>query len=315
MKKVAINYILHQRPQYAIHTVNELIKLPGETRKEIVVNLLISNSDDSVKHLYTILKNNNIETNVFLTPKGNYMTKINTGIKTNCEYSIKLDEDIFLGTHLWDYFIENLDILNDEENLFLSPILTTGIPTVDYFIDEFLTKEQQQELFKIFLQTPLPSIWGADYSNLNQHTIKATIWNSDSFYNEVEQIDHYYKGVHPVRFSPQAQLKILEYTINNLHNIVKKNNYSTFSVKRPYFCNSIFGIKNKVWQNILEDKSLFKDDFEEVPLNLYREKNDLKMVFIKNGFAIHPSYNTINIFGTDYKILSDKLFNNEFFKQ
>lgn len=314
MKKAAINYILHHRPEYAKHTINELIKLPLQIRKEIIINLLVSHSDNLYKNFYTTLKNHNIETNVFLIPGGHYMTKINTGIKTNCEYSIKLDEDIFLSVHLWEYFINNLDILNDRKNLFLSPILTTGIPTVDYFIEQFLTPNQQQELYKIFLQTPLPSIWGADYTKLNQHTIQASAWNPETFYNEVEQINHHYKGVHPVRFSPQAQFKILEYTIQGLDNITKKNDYSTFSVKRPYFCNSVFGIKTKTWQIILNDSSLFKDEFEEVPLNLYREKNDLNMIFINNGFAIHPSYNTINVFGTDYKILSDQLFNNEFFK-
>ena len=70
------------------------------------------------------------------------------------------------------------------------------------------------------------------------------------------------------------------------------------------------GINNLTdWENIIYNEYLFKDSFDEVPLNLHMLNNKLKMVFIENGIAVHPSYNTINIYGHNYKNLSDSFFN------
>jgi hypothetical protein len=211
--------------------------------------------------------------------------------------------------------LNNLDTLNDKNNLFLSPILSTGIPTVDTFAEQFLSQEERETLYSIFLKTALPSIWGANYEPLIEHTFHAKEWNSDNFYSEVSKIDHHYKGVHPVRFSSAAQMFLLNCVSNNLDKILNETNFSLYTDQKPYFCNSVFAIKKDVWAKILNDTSLFKDGFDEVPLNLYRQNNKLNMVFINNGFSVHPSYNTINVFGDNYKVLSDRFFSHEYFKQ
>jgi hypothetical protein len=41
------------------------------------------------------------------------------------------------------------------------------------------------------------------------------------------------------------------------------------------------------------DKSLYVDQFDEVPVNKYCKLNNLNSVFVMNSFTIHPIYNSI----------------------
>jgi len=313
--KISINIIPHNRPSYADAFYNEIIKIDASLKKDITIQLLVSSLNRDWKKDREYLKNNGFETDVYLIKDGNYLDKIRTAINNKFDFSIKLDEDVFLPYQLWQYFIENLPVLEDPNNLLLAPILTTGIPTVDLFTEQFLSQNEKEHLYKIYLNTSLPSIWGADYSNLAQHTIKASQWNCENFYNEVNKINHHYTGVHPVRFSATAATFILDYTLNNFDKLLNQSNFYLASLKRPYFCNNVFGIKTSLWKTIVEDKSLIKDEFDEVPISLYRRQNDLNFVFINNGFGVHPAFNTINVFGHDYSKLSDRFFNHEYFKR
>jgi len=314
--KTSINYILHDRPNYAYTFIKEISKINESLKSEIIVNLLTTPTSKDWKPEVDKLRATGIKTNCFSVTSGNnYMAKIKQGVSVETEYCIKLDEDIFLPANLWEYFLTNIDILQDDNNAFLSPLLSTGIPTVDYFSESFLTQEEKTHLYKIYLATSIPSVWGADYSMLAKHTINAEVWNSTEFYNTVTGLEHYYRGVHPVRFSPEAQTFINNCVIKNLDKIINEKDYKLFTDKKPYLCNSVFGIKRSTWLKILSDDSLFKDEFEEVPLNLYIRQNNLNMVFISKGFAVHPSYNTIGIFGVDYKQISDKFFAHEYFSE
>jgi hypothetical protein len=312
--KTSINYILHDRPNYAHTFIREIVKIKKSLKEEIVVNLLTTPTGKDWESEVKQLREAGIKTNCFSITNGAYMTKIKQGVSTETEYCVKLDEDIFLPANLWEFFLENIDVLQDDSNILFSPLLSTGIPTVDYFSEGFLSDEERNTLYKIYLKTNIPSsIWGADYSTLAEHTINASSWNSVNFYNSVNKLEHHYRGVHPVRFSSEAQTFINSCVCNKLEKLVTEKNFSTFTDKKPYICNSVFAIKRSTWLKILSDESLFKDEFEEVPLNLYMKQNNLNMVFIKNGFAVHPSYNTLGIFGVDYKQISDKFFAHEYF--
>lgn len=311
--KTSVNYILHNRPEYAYTFIREIVKIKKSLKDEIVVNLLTTPTGKNWLNEVQQLRESGIKTNCYSITNGSYMTKIQQGVSHETEYSIKLDEDVFLPSNLWEYFLENIDVLQDSKNLIFSPLLSTGIPTVDYFCESFLDKSEKDTLYDIYLRTRIPSIWGADYSSLEEHTINASTWNSINFYNTVNRIDHHYRGVHPVRFSPEAQKFINNCVFNRLEKIVSEKNFSTFTDKKPYFCNSVFAIKRDTWLRILSDESLFRDEFEEVPLNLYMHQNNLNMVFIDNGFAVHPSYNTLGAFGVDYKQISDNFFTHNYF--
>lgn len=220
----------------------------------------------------------------------NYMNKIKALVNSECEYSCSMDDDILMSAHLWDYIIDNLEILDDDKNLFIAPLISNGIPSVDLFVNDFCTEEEKESLHSTFINTKIENLWGANYEVLNK---ERSTWGMD-FYDDVKKIDHYYKGIHPVRVSVDAHKKLAEYICKEPKKLMEKNEYKLDILKFPYFCNSFYFIKTETWKKIIDDASLFRDPYDEVPLNLYMEKNDLDMVFVRNGFCLHMAYNTIN---------------------
>ena len=65
-------------------------------------------------------------------------------------------------------------------------------------------------------------------------------------------------------------------------------------------------MKTETYKKIIYNESLFVDKFDEVPVNKYKDINNLRMVFIDNAFAVHPSYNTIGM--KEYVEISDRFF-------
>lgn len=220
------------------------------------------------------------------------------------KYSCKIDEDIFMSCHVWDYMIENLGVLDSKDSIYLTPLLSTGIPSCEYFIDMFFNFHEASEIKQIFYNTNIPNIWGGDYSILNE---KLNSWSHDHYYKQLEKVQHYYRGMHPVRISEHAQNVLIDKILQRKEKLFAKHRYSTFSFNHAYFCNSVFCIKTELWRSIIHTKSLYVDDFDEVPLNKYRDANNLKGWFIANGFAVHPAYNTI---GDVYHQLSAKFYDN-----
>ena len=110
-----------------------------------------------------------------------------------------------------------------------------------------------------------------------------------------------------IRVSHEVQDKLIELILEDKEKLLSKQDYEFRFVKnRPYFCNSVWMMRTDVYKKIIHDRSLFVDTFEEVPMNKYRDKHNLYMVFIDNAFAVHPSYN--NIGEGEYTELSDKFF-------
>jgi hypothetical protein len=143
---------------------------------------------------------------------------------------------------------------------------------------------------------------------LNKCTIDSDKeWDSEYFYEETKKLATHYKGVHPVRVSEELQSLLVDLVLKHKNKLFEKMDYELFfNNDRPYFCNNVYMIKTSTYRKIIDDASLFVDKFDEVPVNTFRKIHDLNMVFIKNSFGVHPSYNWI---GMDrYTELADKFF-------
>jgi hypothetical protein len=208
---------------------------------------------------------------------------------------MKCDNDLFLKAETLDFTIDNLYLLESNKHLTIGPVLTSGIPGIEYFKEEFLDIESQKQLEKLFLQTNFYNRDGATYDFLNEHTINANEWNKDNFFAGVKSMNHHYKGIHPIRINESSLQYLNEYIINNKERFLQKNELSIIETDdSPYLCDSIFCIKRETYKEILSDSSLFVDDFDEVPLNKYAWKHNMNHLFVKNGFAIHMYYNWKN---------------------
>jgi hypothetical protein len=229
----------------------------------------------------------------------NYLRKIKATLDYMGQYKIpylmKHDNDILMSSHLYDYLFENLEVLETPSNLVLTPVLTSGIPTCDVFMEDFLSKEEQEILGKLFLQYRHGPLWGTDYTALNQFTVDATEWNAAKYYNGVKSHPHHYKGIHPVRMNKDAIVQLNDYVLKHKDAIFEKKDFKMYSDNTsPYFCNSIYCIKASVYATILNRNDLYVDSYDEVPLNKWRDMFSLNLVIVRNGAAVHPYYNTID---------------------
>lgn len=228
--------------------------------------------------------------------ENNYMKKTHYAVhyaeKFGFPYLMKCDNDLFIKAEVLDYMVDNLSILDNSRNLTLGPTLTSGIPGVEYFNEQFLDKEAQDKLNDMFLKSVFKNEYGADYTFLNKHTLESDSWNKFGFFESVFKMDHHYKGIHPIRVNEPALQYLNQYIIDNKARFLEPKSLDLiFDNFSPYLCNSVYCIKRDTYKTIINDESLFVDTFDEVPLNKYAWKNASNHVFVKNGFAIHMYYN------------------------
>jgi len=240
----------------------------------------------------------------------NYYAKIQEASRFDYKYTIKMDEDVFLGPQAWDYFFNNLNVLDDDNNVLLTPTLSTGIPTVDDFIKYNFNNEEKNHVENLFKKSNIPNLWGADYQCIRNYLIKE--YNANDYYNVVKNVQHHYKGIHPVRVNKNV--------VNYMNNIILEKipmffDHRDFIIEKmtyPYLCNSFFAIKTKTYNEILNNKSLFKDAFDEVAINTYRNITGKNFLTIPNTFGIHVLYNTLHEMGMeilDMCNMEDEFFN------
>jgi hypothetical protein len=152
-----------------------------------------------------------------------------------------------------------------------------------------------------FANTHIPNLWGANYETLNQK------YKIGTFFDSVNELDHCYKGIHPIRIRADLQKTLLDFCIQNKS--WDGVSSELISVKNiPYFCNSVFMIQRDHYSNVIDglvNQRFVFDNFDEVGLNQYIHQNDLYYSFDNSVIAVHPSYNTI---GDTYIELSDYFF-------
>jgi hypothetical protein len=286
---ITINYLSNTRSKtFWKITKNFLNLIKEENKSKIKINILSTGRTDFEGP-------DGIATNIVVFNPGlNYMDKINYAISEDTYYSVKLDEDCFISNHVWDYMIENVDVLKSEDNLLLAPLLSNNIPLVDQFIESFITDENvKNKIYSDFLNRNMPDgLWGVDYSPLNAYTLQATSWNPSHFYQGVDQINHFYKGIHPIRICAEAQIILNDYILNNFDKIANKQKYSIDEFDSPYYTNSVFFIKTSDWKKIVFMPAY--DAFDEVSLNVFKNNFNKKTLYVKNGFSVHLTYNTIH---------------------
>jgi hypothetical protein len=286
---ININYLSHNRINFSDLTFHFLNKIKDENKTKIKLSILATHD---VNWDLSKLEGITVEVKIF-NMANNYLPKIMDAISTDCEYSIKLDEDCFISNNTWDYLIENIGILNITNNLLISPVMSNNIPSCDKFIEDFITDETiRNQVYSYFLKRNMPvGLWDTDYSPLNKFTIDADKWDYKAYYEALAELPTTTKGMHPLRITYEAQVLINEYILNNLSLFLNKNHYNLIELKSPYFTNSLFAIKTSEWKNILGYRGV--DGYDEIALNNYKRETNKKFLFIDKGFGFHPMYNTV----------------------
>lgn len=290
---IHINYLSHQRNNFQDYWKVTSFLLNGikpENKLKIKLFILATQEYD-----WNIYMPNGIDYEIiyFNNDRDNYINKIKFATSKDNKYSVKLDEDCFFSCFVWDYIIENISILDDSENLLVAPLLSNNIPLVDLFLESFIKDELvKKKVYNLFLNQSMPNgLWGIDYSPLNSVTIGSEKWDIVDYYDSVKCLDTNKKGIHPIRLSAEAQVLLNNYILDNIDRLFSPHDFVMKVIDRPYFTTSTFIIKTSIWKKLLKIKA--EDNFDEIQLNIYKNKYNKKLIYVSNGFGIHTVYNTI----------------------
>ena len=311
MTKLLLFYLTDNRRHYTFpHFIKMLAHLKNKKQVKILILTHTYDNDFYIEYLQNsgfdfMIENVQTENNYL---RKNYFA-CSYAEQQNIPYIMKCDNDIFIKSQTLDHMIDNLHLLENSRHLTIGPTLTSGIPGIEYFKEEFLDVDANTTLEQYFLKTNMYNRDGATYDVLNSHTLTANKWNKTEFFESVKAIDHHYKGIHPIRFNTEALDFLNNYIIQNKNRFMEDKHLSIIdNDDSPYLCNSVFCIKTETYKSIITDHSLYVDAFEEVPLNKYAWKTNMNHLFVKNGYAIHMYYNW-----TDNHMSSELNFCNGFF--
>lgn len=83
----------------------------------------------------------------FIATDTSYMSKIYNLYSycknLNYDYILKVDNDIVLPSYIFDFIYENKSCLDTDNSGILLPVLTNSIPSIDYIIEDFFSKEEK----------------------------------------------------------------------------------------------------------------------------------------------------------------------------
>lgn len=225
------------------------------------------------------------------------------------EYFVKCDEDVFISSDSWRKILyHSSSILNNQNVLLTSVNLSTGIPTWQKFCEIFIDKEVLNNITDFLSYKHIPDqFWGQDYSLLKNEMKSHLLWDENRYWEKMNTLDTFYKGLHPMRLKSKIIAIINDYILKNYDkylNYIAENDF--YLISDRYFCNSFFIIKYNVYQSIVNDKNLKVDIFDEVPINTFRKKNNLSFAILNNSLGLHISYNQSS---SDQVLFENILFN------
>lgn len=304
-----IYFIAHTRQRFLPRICQELYNINPDLKEQIEVVVLNDMFHDInvTKVLETNFQNSGIKFSNIITDT--YLSKSVLMSQSKSDFIIKHDEDIFMTTHGWNAFLSDLNRVNWITNALYAPVISTGIPTIELFLDTFVDPTTTKWLRSMMHGKDVGSHWGVDYSHA-----KYDEHDPYKFFFCVEHfVKHHYKGVHPIRFSLHMQKILVDYVLTSDSWKAPKYDKNLVSIQRstPYFCNSVFLIETSAYKRVIDgilSGRYINDGFDEVGLNQMLNGNcNMPNVYNLNAVAIHPSYNSI---GLEYNKISEVFFEN-----
>lgn len=312
MKENLLIFYLSANDRHFVFTkfIDEL--LTSEYRDRI--KLLIVNSTADSDFYDSYLKKTDISYHFAHVPcpQDNYLPKVRFAIdyaKVNgYNYILKYDNDIIMPIYTLNFILNNLDILEKDDVATISPTITTGIPSVEYFIDDFIDAETSVLIRNEFKKCEFhiqPNVM--DYRPLNICTVgNAGTWDFNYYINTMnEYIDQlpdygggrtyhnfckFYKGIHPIRHGFGNEI-INDYIIKHKNKFFEKKECTFIRDTSPYLCDMCFVIKTSNYDALMNKENLIVDGCDEVPVNRFAWNHNKKHYIIKGGYTIHITYN------------------------
>lgn len=291
--------------------INELQKIKNINN----IKLLLVNSSPDLSFYSDKLEGGEIEYDLAYVgcPQSDYLPKVRYAIEyaknNSYKYIMKFDNDVIVPAYTIDYILSELDVLNTGNALTLSPSISTGIPSVEYFIDDFFDNNYASEIRSEFKKCIFQIQNGImDYTPLNNQSINnGNEWNYVNYYNSLnsyidglqdlgngrtpDNYSKFYKGIHPIRHGFGNSL-INDGIINNRKRFFQEKECKIIELNSStYLCDMCFVIRTDNYDRIINIENLIIDGCDEVPINRYSWNNNLPHLVIIGGYAIHITYN------------------------
>jgi hypothetical protein len=299
--KLQINLFTCQQKEYRLPLTLKMIEEISKSKYASDFALYIYTEPKSSETFKQYFSKNKPTFKIFLAEmiSSSYPDRVAFAHKSQSEYSCKLDDDVLMSSHVWDFVYENLDKLT-VKNPVMVPIFTNGVPSADLFVQDFLDHTDIDQARNYFLTDPIAdSEWGLDYSSINREVGTWKMWDDSKYWNFVSKANtgwdtrslpwYYYmvRGVHPARYSREYNIFIADKVIQNKEKFFAKNDYRLETYKAPYVCNNVFFSKTEFWRTTY---ALFTDGWDEGQLTLQMDIDKAAPLYIRNGFAIHMAY-------------------------
>jgi hypothetical protein len=212
------------------------------------------------------------------------------------QYFIKCDDDLFFSNHVLDFFMENVSLLDDRENVWLFPTSSINSLTTDVFIEDFISDETvRQKIYDDFtsfnyLKYPINN-GTDDLSELKRMFLNMGAWDPLLLREFMLQSHYFNGGEHPIRHSNPAITKLNGYIIGHIGKIFSPQNFSL--VHFPGFYQAQFYMmRSSVWlyiQHLVYEKTIQRGLIDETEINWYIKYHNKKGILVKNAFVIHPA--------------------------
>ena len=305
--KFQINFIAHTRQENLTRICEEIYKIDDDLKSQIQINVLndIFCKKNVIDEIENKFRQSGIVFNNYIQLQPCYIDKCRIMSESKADYIIKYDEDIFLTTEAWNNFLSDADKIDWNKTACYAPLINTGIPSIVKFLDYFCDADTRSYFRMLFEQIKIENMWGANFESLNYSKE-----NPYDFFDQVNKLTHYYKGIHPLRVSSEIQNLLVDYVLSNSAWKNPKIKDNLLQSNPAYFCNSAYmmptSFYKEAYQGMMSEKYVM-DGFDEVGLNQYVSDKNKNFVFNLNSVAVHPSYNTI---GMIYNDISKKFFSN-----
>jgi hypothetical protein len=272
------------------------------------------------ENLIKIVADAGIDTTLVSMPDDEYINKVNVIKESTAKYICKWDDDVFISRHVWDYLIENVNIVDDPTVSVLAPTLSNGMPSVGLFIKDFLNDEETEIVHKIFIKDNIdPKIFRCNYESIFEAIKNMTKWEDEKYWKLIDTINPtkdriglpwFYtivKGVHPARFSYDYNMFVANHAINNQDILLGKSDFYIDRYITPYFCNNLFLCSTEFY---IDSQKLFYDNWDEGQLTMLANQRNQSPAYVRNCYGIHMAYGCTN----KQKEIQDHYLNNLFSK-
>ena len=282
--------------------IHEFSMIKDENKKDIELFIYHNHEQEELwEGIAQSVLENSISVVLASMPKDDYIDKVRLAHESTAEYCCKWDDDVFISRHVWDYMLENIDILNDPKISMLTPVLSNGMPSVEMFIEDFLTQEETKQAHDIFLKDNIEAgIFGCNFEPLYNYIKNSTTWNGKEYWELVAKINPtdnriglpwFYtivKGIHPARFSYDFNMFLAKHAVNNKSALLDKQEYyldTTYPT--PYLCDNLFFSKTEFY---VKSQELFFDHWDEGQVNMLSQQRGQTPAYVRNCYGIQPAY-------------------------